>query len=139
MATIKDSIDVNVPVSAAYRQWSHFEDFPKFMEGIEEVRQYDPKHIHWRAKIAGKREEWDAEVSDNIPDRKIAWHSVAGVKNNGKVEFQPITPTTTRVNVEMDYEPRGMIERIGDMLGMDKRRVHKDLKNFKHYVEHRPS
>lgn len=137
MATVKDTIDVNVPAALAYSYWLKFEDFPKFMDDVEEIKKFDEKHMHWRAKVAGKKEEWDAEVTDTIPERRIAWRSTSGVKNNGTVEFEPVSDTITRVALEIDYEPQGIIEKAGEKLGVDKRAVHKDLENFKKMIETR--
>ncbi len=136
MATVKDSIDVDLPLPSVYSSWSRFEDFPHFMEGIEEVRKLDDMHHHWRAKVAGKHEEWDSEVTEEIPDKRIAWRSTSGHKNDGVVEFEPISPTSTRIHLKLDYEPSGVGEKIGGMLGLDERKVKKDLKQFKDYVEH---
>lgn len=135
MATIEDSVDINAPISDVYNQWSHFEDFPRFMEGIEEIRRLDPSRYHWRARVAGKEEEWDAEVTENVPDTRIAWRSTSGRQNDGVVEFEPISPSSTRVHLKMDYEPSGVTEKVGDALGVDKRRIHSDLEHFKQYVE----
>jgi len=135
MATVKDTIDVNVPAALAYSYWLKFEDFPKFMDDVEEIKKIDEKRMHWRAKVAGKKEEWDAEVTDTIPERRIAWRSISGTKNNGAVEFQSISSDITRVALELDYEPKGMVEKAGEKLGLDKRAVHKDLENFKKMVE----
>ncbi len=135
MARISDTIDVNVPVSTAYMHWVHYEDFPKFMKGVEEVRRLDEKRVHWRAKVAGKKEEWDAEITEDLPDRRIAWRSLSGTKNDGMVEFEAISDGSTRVHVTMDYEPKGLIEKAGDLVGMDKQRLHGDLKHFKEFVE----
>ena len=112
MATIEKSIDVEVPVSAAYDQWTQFEEFPKFMEGIVAVRQLDDSHIRWVAEIAGERQEWDAEIVEQQPDCIIAWRSTDGLVNRGRVEFVPIA-TGTRVNVEMECQPEGIKETVG--------------------------
>ena len=135
MAAVRDSIEVNVSAALAHAYWSRFEDFPKFMEEVEEVRRYSPDTMHWRTKIAGKHEEWDAKVTENIPSRRIVWKSTTGLKNNGAVMFEPISPTTTRVELQMEYEPHGLVEKVGDVLGMDKRRLHKNLESFKRYAE----
>ncbi|QKT03990.1 SRPBCC family protein [Ectothiorhodospiraceae bacterium 2226] len=137
MSTVRDSIEVNVPVTTAYNQWTQFEDFPKFMGDVEEVRQVDDKHLHWRAKVAGKEVEWDAEIIEQVPDQRIAWRSIKGQKNGGIVTFEPMNDTTTRVHVEMEYEPEGMMENVGDAMGMTGRRVHSDLEEFKKMVEER--
>jgi uncharacterized membrane protein len=135
MATVKDSIEVNVSAALAHAYWSRFEEFPKFMEEVQEIKRYSPDTIHWKAKIAGKEEEWDAKVTENIPSRRIVWKSTSGLKNNGAVMFEPISPTTTRVELEMEYEPKGVTEKVGEMLGIDKNRVHKNLESFKRYAE----
>lgn len=135
MATIEDSVDVNAPVSDVYTYWSHFEEFPRFMEGIEKVHRLEPNRYHWCANVAGKDEEWDAEVTENIPDARIAWRSISGRRNDGLVEFEPLSAGSTRVYVKMEYEPSGMVEKVGDLIGMDQRRVHSDLEHFKQYVE----
>lgn len=137
MSTIEKSIDVNVPLETAYNQWTQFEEFPRFMEGIEMVRQLDDKHLHWRAEIAGKTEEWDAEIIEQVPDQRIMWRSTSGAKNAGTVSFIPVSSDTTRVKVEMVYEPEGLIENVGEMLGVDDRRVEGDLERFKEYIESR--
>ena len=136
MATVEKTIDVNVPVSAAYGQWTQFEEFPRFMEGIVSVRQTDDSHVHWVAEVNGERQEWDAEIVEQEPDRVIAWRSTGGLRNNGRVEFLPITDGT-RVSVEMEYEPEGMKETVGAALGLDGGQVGDDLERFKDLVENR--
>jgi uncharacterized membrane protein len=135
MVTVKDSIEVNVPASLAYTYWSRFEDFPKFMGGVEEIRRTSADQMHWRAKVAGKKEEWDAKVTEDVPSRRIAWRSTSGLKNGGSVAFEILSPTSTRIDLAMDYEPEGLMEKAGAFLGMDKRQVHRDLENFKKYAE----
>src|SRR5687768_4629988 len=134
-STIEDSIEVDVPVSTAYNQWTQFEEFPKFMKGVREVRQIDDTHLHWRAEIGGKEEEWDAEITEQIPDQRIAWRSTSGAKNSGVVSFYGISDSKTRVVLKMDYGPRGLLEELGDALGAVKIRTHQDLKCFKEYLE----
>ena len=136
MATVEKSIDVHVPVSAAYGQWTQFEEFPQFMEGIVSVRQLDDSHIHWIAEVGGEREEWDAEIVEQVPDRVIAWRSVGGLTNGGRVEFEPIDKGT-RVTVEMEYQPEGVRESVGAILGFDEGQVEDDLERFKDLVENR--
>ena len=136
MATVEKSIDVHVPVSAAYGQWTQFEEFPEFMEGIVSVRQLDDSHIHWIAEVGGEREEWDAEIVEQVPDRVIAWRSVGGLTNAGRVEFEPIDQGT-RVTVEMEYQPEGVRESVGAILGFDEGQVEDDLERFKDLVENR--
>jgi uncharacterized membrane protein len=137
MASTTKSIDVNVPVSTAYNQWTQFESFPLFMEGIDEVRQLDEKRLHWKATIGGKTEEWTAEVTEQHPDHRVAWTSTSGDHNAGVVTFHQLDATTTRVTVQLDYEPQGVIENVGDMLGVVDRRVQGDLDRFKEFIEGR--
>ena len=136
-STIEDSIEVNVPISTAYNQWTQFEDFPKFMKGVCEVRQLDDTHVHWRAEIGGKEEQWDAEITEQIPDTRIAWRSTSGAKNEGVVKFYKISDSVTRIVLQMDYGPRGLVEEIGDALGIVKMRASGDLKRFKEFIESR--
>ena len=137
MASIEKSIHVNVPVHTAYNQWTQFEDFPRFMEGVREVRQLDDKHLHWRAEIAGKDTEWDAVITEQIPDERIAWTNTSGAKNAGVVTFHRIDPQTTKLMLQLDYEPEGAMENIGSALGMVGRRVEGDLERFKEFIEAR--
>ena len=137
MASTTKSIDVNVPVSTAYNQWTQFESFPQFMEGIEEVRQLDDKRLHWKATIGGKTEEWVAEITEQHPDHRVAWTSTSGDHNAGVVTFHQLDATTTRVTVQLDYDPQGVIENVGDMLGVVDRRVQGDLERFKTFIEGR--
>jgi len=135
MERIEKSIEVHVPVHTAYNQWTQFEEFPRFMEGIEEVQRTDDRHLHWKASIGGKQKEWDAEINEQEPDRCIAWRSVGGARNGGRVEFRPISPNDTRVTVKMDYDPEGVVENVGDFLGVTSRRVEGDLERFKSFIE----
>lgn len=137
MEHIEKSVDVNAPLSTVYNQWTQFEDFPEFMEGILEVRQLDDKRLHWRGKIAGKEKEWDAEIFEQTPDERIAWRSTSGAQNTGKVSFQSLGPTKTRVNLKINYDPEGVIENIGDALGVVSARVQGDLNRFKSFLETR--
>jgi uncharacterized membrane protein len=137
MATIEESIDVNVPVSTAYNQWTQFEEFPEFMEGIESVQQIDDTHLLWTAEIGGEREEWRAEISEQTPDQRIAWHATEGKTNAGVVTFHRIDDNTTRVMLQMDWEPEGMKEKVGAAVGSDTRRVKGDLERFKELIEKR--
>src|SRR5215208_4872945 len=134
-STIEKSIDVDVPVRTAYDQWTQFEEFPRFMEGVEEVRQLDDKRLHWRAKIGGKEEAWDAEITEQIPDERVAWRSTTGSPNAGVVTFHHLNPTTTRVMLQLEYDPEGLVENVGDALGVVSRRVEGDLKRFKEFIE----
>jgi uncharacterized membrane protein len=137
MAKIEKSIDVHVPVRTAYDQWTQFEEFPRFMEGVEEVRQLDDKRLHWRAKIGGKEEEWDAEITEQLPDERVAWRSTSGAENAGVVTFHHIDANTTRVMLQLEYDPEGVVENVGDALGVVSRRVEGDLKRFKEFIEGR--
>jgi uncharacterized membrane protein len=137
METVEKSIEVNVPVSTAYNQWTQFEDFPAFMEGIKEVRQLDDTHLHWRAEVAGKAKEWDAQITEQVPDQRIAWRSMTGAPNGGVVTFHRISDDITRVMLQMDYDPQGITENIGDALGVFSRRVQGDLERFKDFLESR--
>ena len=137
MSTIKESIEVNVPVSTAYNQWTQFEEFPQFMDGVESVKQTDDAHLMWKAEIAGESREWPAEIIEQVPDRKIAWKAQDGSGPDGVVEFQPIGEDQTRVAVEMTYEPEGMKEKIGSKVGLDSKQVQGDLGRFKELIESR--
>jgi uncharacterized membrane protein len=137
MSTIEQSIDVDVPVRTAYDQWTQFEEFPKFMEGVEEIRQVDDTHLHWRTKIAGKAKEFDAVITEQTPDQRIAWTSEDGPEHAGVVTFHRLGEGQTRVMVQMDYEPQGAAEKVGDALGLVKRRVKGDLERFKELIEDR--
>ena len=134
---IESTINVHVPVSTAYNQWTQFEDFPNFMEGVKEVRQVDDKHVHWVAEVGGKQEEWDAEITHQIPDQRIAWRSVDGAHTAGAVDFRPVGPDETEVKVRMVYEPEGAVEIVGSALHVDDARVKGDLKRFKEFIESR--
>lgn len=137
MAHIEKSIEVEVPVRTAYNQWTQFEDFPKFMEGVKEVRQLDPKRLHWRAEIGGKEVEWTATITHQEPDRLIAWQSTSGEDNSGSVRFEPLGPTKTRATLRLDYTPEGALEKTGSALGVVSGRVEGDLKRFKKFIESR--
>ena len=134
---MEDSIEVNLPISTVYNQWTQFEDFPHFMKGVCEVRQIDDTHLHWRAKIGGKEMQWDAEITEQVPETRIAWRSTSGAKNEGVVKFYKISDSITRIVLQMDYGPKGIIEEIGDALGLVKMRTSGDLKRFKEFLENR--
>jgi len=137
MATIEKSIDVQVPVRTAYNQWTQFEEFPHFMEGIEEVRQLDDTHLHWVASVGGQRKEWDAEITEQVPDQRVAWRSEAGDENAGVVTFHRLDDSSTRVMVQLAYQPEGVVEHAGSALGIVGGRVEGDLKRFKEFIEER--
>jgi uncharacterized membrane protein len=139
MSTIEQSIDVEVPVTTAYNQWTQFEEFPQFMEGVESVRQLDDTHVHWVAEIAGIKKEWDAEITEQHPDERVAWRATDGAENAGVVTFHKLEPTKTRVMLQLEFDPDGFLEKAGDALGMVKRRASGDLERFKTYIEERGS
>src|ERR687889_770493 len=137
MSTIEKSIEVNVPVNTAYNQWTQFESFPQFMEGVKEVRQLDDKRLHWKAQIAGQEKEWDAEITEQVPDNRIAWRSRTGAQNGGVATFYRISPTTTRIMLQMEYDPETFMEKAGDAVGIVSMRVEGDLQRFKNFIESR--
>jgi uncharacterized membrane protein len=139
MAHAQKSIDVHVPVSTVYNQWTQFEAFPEFMEGVKEVEQLDDRRLRWRAEIGGNEESWEAEITEQRPDERIAWTSRDGARNAGVVTFHRLSDEDTRVMLQIDYEPEGMTESVGDMLGMVERRVEGDLERFKEFIESRGS
>jgi uncharacterized membrane protein len=137
MERIEKTFDVDVPVSTVYNQWTQFEEFPRFMEGIQEVRQLDDTHLHWKAKIAGKDKEWDAEIVEQVPDKVIAWRSISGAPNAGTVRFEPLNRERTRIRLTMDYEPVGFVENAGDAVGLVSHKVEDAVERFKGLLEKR--
>ena len=137
MGTVRKSITVDAPVATVYNQWTQFEEFPEFMEGVASVTQLDDKRLHWVADIAGTREEWDAEIIDQTPDRRVAWQAIVGKKNAGAVTFTPDGENRTRIDLELDYETAGLKEKAGAALGVVDRRVEGDLERFKNFLESR--
>ena len=135
MSTIEQSVEVKAPLSAVYNQWTLFEEFPKFMEGVEEIKQQDDTHMHWVAEIGGSRHEWDAEITEQKPDERVAWRNTDGKDNAGVVTFHRLDDANTRVMVQLDFVPEGIKEKLGDALGAADRRVHGDLERFKELVE----
>jgi uncharacterized membrane protein len=135
METIKESIDVGVPVSTAYNQWTQFEEFPKFMDGVQSVEQIDDTHLRWVAEVGGERREWRSEIVEQIPDEKLAWRADDGNGPNGIVAFEPLGEDKTLITVEMSYEPEGLKETLGAKIGLDNRQVREDLERFKQVVE----
>lgn len=138
-SAIIEAIEVNVPDSVAYNQFTQFEDFPQFMKSVKEIRQLDDKRLHWKANVAGEDKEWDAEITEQIPDKRIAWRSIGGVRNGGVVTFHKISDNVTRVTLQMDYEPEGVLEKIGDSLGAVRMEARSNLANFKELLEKRGS
>mgnify|MGYP003417166416 CR=1 FL=1 len=137
MKTAESSITVNVPVSTAYNQWTQFEEFPMFMEGVEEVRQEGDTHLFWHANIGGKDVEWEADITEQTPDRQISWRSTTGAHNAGTVTFQPEGSDSTRVSLRLEYEPEGFFESVGSAIGLVDSRVEGDLERFKEFIEGR--
>jgi len=138
MERIEKTIEVRQPVRTVYNQWTQFEEFPRFMAGVKEVRQLDDTHVHWHAEIWGKDKEWDAEITEQVPDQCIAWRSTSGdAPNAGMVRFEPIASDRTRVRLTMDYEPQGAVENAGDALGVLSRRVQTTVEDFKKFIESR--
>ncbi len=140
MAThVERSIEVGVPVRTAYDQWTQFEEFPRFMSGVQEVRQIADALTHWVAEIAGVRREWDAAILEQEPDEKVAWAATTGATNAGAVYFTAVGPDRTRVRLTLDYEPEGIVERIGDIFDVIDRQAVADLDRFKEFIEQRGS
>jgi len=137
MANVIQSIDVKLPIQPVYNQWTQFEEFPRFMEGVKSVKQIDDIHLHWVAEIAGVEKEWDAEISEQHPDERVAWHSTSGPKHAGVVTFHRLADDETRVTLQMDVDPEGPIEGIGVAVGARDRRVKGDLERFKQFIESR--
>ena len=137
MASVHESIEIDAPVRVAYDQWTQFETFPDFMDGVKEVTQLDDTHLHWVAEIGGKREEWEAEITEQVPDERIAWRSLSGNGNAGTVAFEQVAPGRTRVTVGLEYDAAGLVEKAGSALGVDDRRVQADLQRFRKLVEAR--
>jgi uncharacterized membrane protein len=137
MASIEQSIVVEVPVRTAYNQWTQFEEFPKFMEGVEVVRQLDDRRLHWRANVGGKVKEWDAEITEQRPDDRIAWTSRSGAHNAGVVTFHRLADDRSKVMLQLDYDPEGALENVGDAVGVVSARVKGDLQRFKEFIETR--
>ena len=137
MSVIEKSIEINVPVRAAYNQWTQCEEFPKFMEGVKQVKQLDDKHLHWKADVGGKEKEWKAEITEQIPDERIAWTSRGGAINAGVVTFHRLSDSKSKVMLQMEYDPQGFVENVGDAVGVVTQRVQGDLERFKQYIENR--
>jgi uncharacterized membrane protein len=137
MEQIEKTIEVNCPVQTVYNQWTQFEDFPRFMAGVDEVRQLDDTHVHWHAQIWGKDVEWDAEITEQEPDRRISWKSTSGPQNAGTVRFESLGPTSTRVRLAMAYQPEGPVENLGNAVGIFSAWVQNTVADFKRFIESR--
>jgi uncharacterized membrane protein len=139
VSTVQESIEVDVPVRVAYDHWTQFESFPRFMDGVQEVRRLDDTHLHWKVEIAGHVAEWDAEITDQRPDQRIAWRSTGGTPNDGVVTFEPLGDGASRVTVALEHGADGIAEKTGSVLGFDSRQVKSDLERFKQLIEERHS
>jgi uncharacterized membrane protein len=137
MGTITESIDVGVDVTTAYDQWTQFESFPQFMEGVDEVRQIDDTHLHWVTSVGPVTREFDATVTEQHPDERVAWKSDSGPEHAGVVTFHRLDDQTSKVTVQMDIDPEGFVENVGDKAGILDQRVKGDLKRFKDFIESR--
>jgi uncharacterized membrane protein len=134
---VEKVIEVDRPVRTVYNQWTQFETFPQFMAGVKDVQQIDDTHVHWRAEVRGKEVEWDAQITEQDPDKRISWKSVGGAHNAGTVRFEPLGANRTRVRLVMAYEPEGPMEKLGDALGFLERQVRTSLEQFKRFIEAR--
>ena len=137
MGRIEESIEVDVPVGTAYNQWTQFEEFPNFMDGVESVTQIDDTHLRWVVAFGGRRHEWEAEITEQRPDERIAWKATDGKNNAGVVTFHRLSDDRTKVMVQMDWEPEGMVETVAEKAGADERQVKTDLQRFKELIESR--
>lgn len=137
MASVMQSIDVHVPVRTAYDQWTQFASFPQFMDGVKDVRQLDDTHLHWVAEINGQTEEWNAEVTEQTPDQRVAWASTTGAPNAGVVTFHRLDANETKVTLQMDWQPDGLAQGVGAAMGFDDRQIKGDLERFKAFIEAR--
>jgi uncharacterized membrane protein len=137
MSNIEKSIEVAAPVRTVYNQWTQFEEFPRFMEGVQQVTQLGDKRLGWRATVGGKEKEWEAEITEQIPDERIAWRSRSGTATAGVVTFHRIADDRTRVMLQLEYDPQGVAENVGDAIGVVSRRVAGDLERLKEFIERR--
>jgi uncharacterized membrane protein len=137
MSTIVKTLELNVPVRTAYDQWTQFEEFPRFMEGVTKVEQLDDTTLEWTAKIGGIERSWRAEITEQEPDRRIAWRSTGGARNDGVVTFEPIGEGRSRIRLQLDVEPSDPVEAAGDVIGIVERQAEGDLKRFEEYIETR--
>ncbi|WP_136520084.1 MULTISPECIES: SRPBCC family protein [Cellulomonas] len=137
MPTIEQTIDVDVPVRTAYDQWTQFEDFPHFMNGVEQITQVSDTLTHWKTKIGGVEREFDAQIVEQEPDQVVAWRSVDGTAHAGHISFQPLGATSTRVTAKIEWEAESLVEKVGAAVGADDRQVKNDLERFKEFIESR--
>jgi uncharacterized membrane protein len=134
---VERSVEVDCPIRTVYSQWTQFEEFPRFMSGVKEVLQIDDTHMHWRAEVLGKDKEWDAEITEQIPDQRISWRSTSGDENAGTVRFEPLPGNRTLVRLALGFEPKGALENTGEALGTFTSHVENTMKGFKVYIEER--
>ena len=139
MSTTTASVDVNRPIDMVYNQWTQFESFPEFMEGVERIDQRDDTHLHWVIKVGGISREFDATVTEQHPEERVAWKSDSGPDHAGVVTFHRLDDDNTRVTTQMDVDPEGFVENVADKLGILKARVNGDLERFKKFIESRPT
>lgn len=138
MSTIEESIEVDVPVSVAYNQWTQFEDFPHFMDGVDSITQVTDTKNHWVVTVGGTTREFDTEITEQHPDERVAWRSLGGdVHHAGVITFHRIDDRTTRVMIQIEWEPEGAKEKVGSALGLDASQVKKDAQKFKEFIESR--
>lgn len=139
MSTVQSTVDVDVDVSTAYNQWTQFESFPSFMDGVESITQQGDTHTHWVVKVAGVGREFDTEITEQTEDRVIAWQSTGGDTggHSGRITFEPLSATSTRVAIELGWEPDGLVEKAGSALGFDQRQVDSSAEDFKEFIENR--
>ena len=137
MTTITESVEVAVPVRTAYNQWTQFEDFPRFMGGVAEVRQLSDTRTHWVTTVGGVTREFDAEITEQVPDRRVAWESISGARQAGTVDIEPVAADRSRVTVRMEYEPEKFTEKVADAMGLLRRQVRRDLDRFRDFIEER--
>jgi len=135
MAKVERSIDINVPIRTAYNQWTQFEEFPRFMDGVTAVTQLDDRRLRWQAEIGGKPKEWTADITEQIPDERVAWRSTSGARNAGVVTFHRLADHRTRIMLQLEYEPEGVVENVADAVGIVSNRVRGDLERFKEFIE----
>ena len=138
MSRVEESVDVDVPVRVAYNQWTQFESFPNFMEGVESITQVDDTHNHWVTKVGGQTREFDTEITEQHPDERVAWKSIGGdTTHAGVVTFHRLSDSQTRLMIQIDWEPKGLLEKVGSVVGVDDHRVRADTKRFKQFIESR--
>jgi uncharacterized membrane protein len=137
VSSVTESIDVAVPIATAYNQWTQFESFPEFMNGVDAIQQLDPTHVHWSTTVGGVHRDFDTEITEQHPEERVAWKSTDGTTHAGVVTFHKIDDELTRVTVQLDWQPEGVVEKAGALVGVDDHRVKADLKRFKTFIESR--